>query len=47
MLKAYKYRVYSNLEQREYLVKTFGCTRFIYNKAVLNIKGASRCFLFL
>ena len=32
MLKAYKYRLYPNLEQREYLVKTFGCTRFIYNK---------------
>ena len=32
MLKAYKYRLYHNLEQRKYLVKTFGCTRFIYNK---------------
>lgn len=32
MLKAYKYRIYPNLEQREYLVKTFGCTRFIYNQ---------------
>ena len=32
MLKAYKYRIYPNLEQQEYLVKTFGCTRFIYNK---------------
>ena len=32
MLKTYKYRLYPNLEQREYLVKTFGCTRFIYNK---------------
>ena len=32
MLKAYKYRLYPNLEQREYLVKIFGCTRFIYNK---------------
>ena len=31
-LKAYKYRIYPNLEQREYLVKTFGCTRFIYNQ---------------
>ncbi|MFR1787754.1 helix-turn-helix domain-containing protein, partial [Clostridium sp.] len=26
MLKAYKYRIYPNLEQQEYLVKTFGCT---------------------
>ena len=32
MLKAYKYRIYPNLEQREYLVKTFGCTRFIYSQ---------------
>ena len=32
MLKAYIYKLYSNLEQREYLVKRFGCTRFIYNK---------------
>lgn len=32
MLKAYKYRIYPNLEQKEYLAKTFGCTRFIYNK---------------
>ena len=32
MLKAYKYKLYSNLEQREYLVKRFGCTRIIYNK---------------
>ena len=32
MLKTYKYKLYPNLEQREYLVKTFGCTRFIYNK---------------
>lgn len=32
MLKAYKYRIYPNQEQRLYLAKTFGCTRFIYNK---------------
>lgn len=32
MLKAYKYRIYPNEEQRIYLAKTFGCTRFIYNK---------------
>ena len=32
MLKAYKYRIYPNLEQKEYLARTFGCTRFIYNK---------------
>ena len=32
MLKAYKYRIYPNVEQQIYLAKTFGCTRFIYNK---------------
>lgn len=32
MLKAYKYRIYPNEEQKLYLAKTFGCTRFIYNK---------------
>ncbi len=32
MLKAYKYRIYPTSEQRLYLAKTFGCTRFIYNK---------------
>ena len=32
MLKAYKYRLYPNEEQKLYLAKTFGCTRFIYNK---------------
>jgi putative transposase len=32
LLKAYKYRIYPNQEQKEYLSKTFGCTRFIYNR---------------
>ncbi|MBY6842754.1 IS200/IS605 family element RNA-guided endonuclease TnpB [Clostridium botulinum] len=32
MLKTYKYRLYPNNEQKEYFAKTFGCTRFIYNK---------------
>ena len=32
MLKAYKYRIYPTSEQRLYLAKTFGCTRFVYNK---------------
>ena len=31
MLKAYKYRIYPTSEQKLYLAKTFGCTRFIYN----------------
>jgi len=32
MLKAYKFRLYPNIEQRIYLAKTFGCTRFVYNR---------------
>ncbi|MHA6529670.1 IS200/IS605 family element RNA-guided endonuclease TnpB [Paenibacillus sp. BAC0078] len=32
VLKAYKYRIYPNHEQQQYLAKVFGCVRFIYNK---------------
>lgn len=32
LLRAYKYRIYPNREQREYFAKCFGCSRFIYNK---------------
>ncbi|PHO08047.1 transposase [Thermoanaerobacterium thermosaccharolyticum] len=32
MLRAYKYRIYPTKEQQEYLIKVFGCVRFIYNK---------------
>lgn len=32
MLKAYKFRLYPNKEQSIYFSKTFGCTRFIYNR---------------
>ena len=38
MLKTYKYRIYPNSEQKEYLAKTFGCTRFVYNKMLNDIK---------
>ena len=31
MLRAYKYRLYPNSEQKEYFTKTFGCSRLIYN----------------
>ena len=33
MLKAYKYRIYPNDEQKTMLAKTFGCTRVVYNWA--------------
>ena len=32
MLRAYKFRLYPNREQKEYFAKCFGCTRFIYNQ---------------
>jgi putative transposase len=32
MLKAYKYRLYPNVEQKIFFAKTFGCARFIYNR---------------
>lgn len=32
MLRAYKYRLYPNKEQKEYFSKCFGCVRFIYNR---------------
>lgn len=31
MLKAYKYRIYTDNEQRAQIAKTFGCCRFVYN----------------
>lgn len=31
MLKAYRYRLYPNNEQKEYFAKTFGCVRLTYN----------------
>jgi len=35
MLKAYRYRIYPNREQRTFFDKTFGCVRFVYNKMLL------------
>lgn len=37
MLRAYKYRIYPTMEQKELFAKTFGCCRFVYNWA-LNLK---------
>ncbi len=34
MLKAYKYRIYPNKEQKVQIAKTFGCCRFIYNQTL-------------
>ena len=32
IFKAYKFRIYPNKEQKRMIDKTFGCTRFIFNK---------------
>ena len=32
--KAYKYRIYPNIEQKEFFAKCFGCVRFFYNKSL-------------
>ena len=34
MLKAYKYRIYPNNEQKTQIAKTFGCCRFTYNQTL-------------
>ena len=34
MLKAYKYRIYPNHEQKIQIAKTFGCCRFVYNQTL-------------
>ena len=34
VLKAYKYRIYPNSEQRIQIAKTFGCCRFVYNQTL-------------
>ena len=34
MLKAYKYRIYPNSEQRIQIAKTFGCCRFVYESDI-------------
>ena len=34
MLKAYKYRIYPNNEQKIQIAKTFGCCRFVYNQTL-------------
>lgn len=42
MLKAYKYRIYPNKEQKIQIVKTFGCCRFVYNQTLSHRKKLIR-----
>jgi len=36
--KAYKFRIYPTQGQEEFLIKTFGCVRFVYNKMLAERK---------
>ena len=40
MYKAYKFRLYPNIEQQELLEKHFGSCRFVYNKVLSHFKDA-------
>ncbi len=40
MLKAYKYRIYPDNEQKVQIGKTFGCCRFVYNQTLAYRKEA-------
>ena len=40
MLRAYKYRIYPNEEQKVLFAKTFGCVRYVYNWALETKKKA-------
>ena len=42
MLKAYKYRIYPNNEQKIQIAKTFGCCRFVYNQTLAYRKEVYR-----
>ncbi|WP_415841275.1 helix-turn-helix domain-containing protein, partial [Paenibacillus alkaliterrae] len=44
MLRAYKYRIYPNEEQRVFFAKTFGCVRFVYNKMLHDRQLAYQAF---
>lgn len=37
---SYEYRIYPNAEQRETIARTFGCCRFVYNRALAVRKDA-------
>jgi len=40
MIKTFKYRLYPNQTQQEFLDKNFGCVRFVYNLSLSKcIKG--------
>lgn len=42
MIKAYKYKLKPNGNQKIFFEKSFGCTRFVYNRALSKRTGAYR-----
>ncbi len=36
--KAYKYKIYPNVNQKKYFLKVFRCVRFLYNKMLSDKK---------
>ncbi len=44
-VKGYKFRIYPNKSQIELLEKTFGCCRFVYNKALTEAKSEYQYYL--
>ncbi|MBD7985500.1 transposase [Sporosarcina sp. Sa2YVA2] len=42
--KAYRFRIYPTKDQEEFLIKTFGCVRFVYNKMLAERNDAYEQF---
>lgn len=42
--KAYKFRIYPNQTQKQLFEQTFGCSRFLYNRALYETKKAGTTF---
>ena len=40
MEQAYKYRIYPNKTQERQIIRTFGCTRWVYNHFLTSRKTA-------
>lgn len=42
--KAYKFRIYPNKVQQNMINKTFGCSRFLFNRALFDVKTTGSSF---
>lgn len=41
VLKAYRFRIYPDAEQKQFFIQTFGCVRFTYNHLLMHRKQNS------